>query len=449
MEKILIIDRDEATSNILRLNLGLEGYLVYFAEDCKGAAEILNEEEIELILMDTSIPEKTDGLAFCKKIKTDEATKNIPIIILSSAKDDLLKIQYWNMGVSDYISKPFNLINLLEAIKDVKKEKEAEAILPEKVTAVFIVGGGTLGTYMLKFLLTDPKIKILGLADKNLNSTGILLAKELSVPTTNNFANIFKEKKLDIIISTESNYISSLHLYNSEKQIEIIGEKTLLLVLGLLNDRNKIAKKETLLAKKLSATYRNLIKAFLEAIDARDSFTHHHTLAVARTSREIAEAIKLSSEQADLIERAALLHDIGKIGTDDSILKKCGPLTESEKRVVQKHPLTGAKILSKIEEFYEIIPIIKHQYEKYDGTGSPDGLKGENIPLGARIINIADSFHALISKRAYRDALSLDLAQKTLAKLARSQFDPLLVEVFLEILEKDSFKNELQRESLF
>jgi HD-GYP domain-containing protein (c-di-GMP phosphodiesterase class II) len=135
------------------------------------------------------------------------------------------------------------------------------------------------------------------------------------------------------------------------------------------------------------------------------------------------------------------LHDLGKISVPDHILMKPGKLSEEEMEIIKKHPANGAKIIEPIEPLKHARDIIKHHQECFDGTGYPEGLEGENIPLGARIIAVADAFGAMTTDRPYRNALSLEEAVKELKKCSGTQFDPYIVDIFLSILqEKNTFK---------
>ncbi len=133
------------------------------------------------------------------------------------------------------------------------------------------------------------------------------------------------------------------------------------------------------------------------------------------------------------MRRAAVLHDIGKIGIPDYILNKPLPLTEEEWKTVKLHPVRGEAICSKLKFAQEILPIIRHHHERYDGTGYPDGLKGENIPFLARIVSIADTVDAITSQRTYRMARSMEYALDELRRCSGTQFDSFLAEAFIEI----------------
>lgn len=178
------------------------------------------------------------------------------------------------------------------------------------------------------------------------------------------------------------------------------------------------------------------LKALTSSIDAKDQYTRGHSERVALISRWIAEHMRekrsISERQVHLVYLAGLLHDIGKIGVVESVLCKKGKLTDEERSVILAHPRIGASILSEIPQMREIIPGVLHHHERYDGKGYPEGLAGEEIPLGARIIALADSFDAMTSRRVYRDAMSIRRALAEIEKGIGTQFDPVAARAFLD-----------------
>jgi putative nucleotidyltransferase with HDIG domain len=185
--------------------------------------------------------------------------------------------------------------------------------------------------------------------------------------------------------------------------------------------------------------YINTIAALAAAIDAKDSYTHGHSERVTHYSIALAETLNLSEMEIKLIKQAAILHDVGKIGIADSILCKPGKLSDDEFLTIRTHPDKGSKIINKIKFMGKIDLYIRHHHERYDGTGYPDKLKGKNIPLGARIISISDTFDAMTSTRSYRKALSIEIAKNELIRCKGTQFDPELVDIFVSLIEKDQF----------
>ncbi|MBI3814857.1 MAG: HD-GYP domain-containing protein, partial [Nitrospinae bacterium] len=154
---------------------------------------------------------------------------------------------------------------------------------------------------------------------------------------------------------------------------------------------------------------------------------------VTRYALDIGSKIVFSSSEIKDIELGGLLHDIGKLGTYEAILDKPGKLTDEEFKLIKQHPAKGAEILSPIKQIRHVIPIVRHHHERYDGKGYPDGLKGEEIPMMARIMCIADSVDAMGADRPYRKGLSMDVIIGELKKCSGSQFDPKVVDVFLKL----------------
>lgn len=184
--------------------------------------------------------------------------------------------------------------------------------------------------------------------------------------------------------------------------------------------------------------YLDTLAALVDAMDAKDSYTRGHSERVAVYAVEIAREMKLPEDQVEVIQHMALLHDVGKIGIHDEILNKPGQLENGEFDQVKKHSEIGARIINEISDLGHAKEYILYHHEKYNGTGYPAGLRGNQIPLGARIITVADCFDAMTSNRSYRDALSLGQAVLELKMCSSSQFDPKIVDVFVRVLEREN-----------
>ncbi len=178
------------------------------------------------------------------------------------------------------------------------------------------------------------------------------------------------------------------------------------------------------------------IKVLALALDARDHYTHGHSQEVTDISVKIAKKMNLSFDYIQRLRDAGMLHDIGKIGVSDAILLKPAALTIDEYNTIKKHPEIAKKILEPVSSLADKIPLIYHHHERFDGDGYPEGLKGENIPVGARILAVADAYQAMTSNRPYRNALTQAVAIEELIVNKGKQFDPQIVDVFLEILER-------------
>lgn len=187
---------------------------------------------------------------------------------------------------------------------------------------------------------------------------------------------------------------------------------------------------------KLESAYMETIEILRFTVEAKDAYTRGHSDRVSAYSVLIGEALGLSEDDLKTLKIGGLFHDIGKIGIPDSILLKTDKLDDEEYSEIKNHPAIGAHILSNATIFKDIIPIVKHHHERFDGHGYPGKLKGEEIPYLARIATVADSFDAMTSKRSYRDSLPIDVVKEEIKKNSGTQFDPEIAEVFLKILDE-------------
>jgi putative nucleotidyltransferase with HDIG domain len=225
---------------------------------------------------------------------------------------------------------------------------------------------------------------------------------------------------LDIITDTPEGNITSIDLS----------------LLTILAKQSALAIENVKLYESMRKDQLNIIRALASTVDAKDHYTLGHSQKVSEYSVHIAEELKFSERDIEIIKYAALLHDIGKIAIPDDIIKKPSKLTEEEFEIVKKHPAIGAKIIKEMESLSPMVPIILHHHERFDGKGYPDGLKGEEIPIGARIVHVADAFDTMVSARSYRDMLPPQLAISELRKNAGLQFDPVVVDTFILTLRK-------------
>jgi putative nucleotidyltransferase with HDIG domain len=201
---------------------------------------------------------------------------------------------------------------------------------------------------------------------------------------------------------------------------------------GALRTRRPIAE-----SRQVPGDPLGIIVALAITIDAKDPHTHGHSARVARYAAATAEELGLEPQEIENILYAGLLHDIGKIGVSEQILHKPAILDVEEWGVIKAHPITGAKILEPIPSLQRIIPLVRHHHERYDGTGYPQGLTGKEIPLGARILAVADAFEAMTYHRPYRRAMPLAQAAAILKEGMGKQWDAEVVKAFLKMLERE------------
>lgn len=186
--------------------------------------------------------------------------------------------------------------------------------------------------------------------------------------------------------------------------------------------------------EKEQRAYFDLVTSLVIAIEERDPYTQGHSERVASYCLQISDKFDFSLEEKERLRKAALLHDLGKIGLPDEILHKKGKLTDEEFDFVKKHISLGIKILEPIAGLKDLIPYVLHHHEHYDGSGYPYGLARDAIPLGAQIIGICDTFDALVTGREYKKAFPVEEAIEELERVKSKQFNPKLVDIFKEII---------------
>lgn len=238
---------------------------------------------------------------------------------------------------------------------------------------------------------------------------------------------------LSVPLNLKDRVIGVLNIYTDEPHSFNPHEVNLFTSLA---SQAAIAIENARLFESLEEIYIEVITAMASAIDARDAYTHGHSHRVTEYAVAIGEEMGLSPAEVDIIRNASILHDVGKIGIKEDILKKPGRLTEEERREMEYHPFIGTKILQSVKLLEPVMPLVYHHHERFDGTGYPDGLRGEEIPLGARIISVADAFESMTSDRPYRKALPLEEAISELRYGSGRQFDPRIVEVFMGMAEQ-------------
>jgi len=290
--------------------------------------------------------------------------------------------------------------------------------LPEEIisTVRLRLGEGIAGKVAME---GAPRLLLKGVEDENTRSAGREHQSALCVPL------VVREHVIGVI------NVSDRHDKGN------FTEDDLNLLVMLANEA-AIAIENAKLHHDLQELFVSSITALANAIDARDPYTRGHSERVAVYSVRIGEHMGLAGNDLDFLRYAALLHDVGKINIKDEILNKPGRLTEDEFQMMKKHPEFGAAIMLPVKAFRKIIPFMFYHHEKYcAGGGYPQGLQGEEIPQEARIISVADSYDAMTSHRPYRRALSVNEAVAELIRFAGTQFDPKVVDVFLQILEED------------
>jgi len=259
-------------------------------------------------------------------------------------------------------------------------------------------------------------------------TSSVLLSSFLTKPIQQLFTGVAELK--------EGKRSGPLRIYSQDelgRLTESFNEMTALIT----TQRDRLGK----YASDLEDSYVSTVRVLAAAIDARDHYTLGHSTKVAQLSVQLGREIGLKKEEIEELEIACLFHDVGKIKIPDSILLKKGKLSLSEQKEMRRHPEYGTEILSKAPSLFKYIPAVRHHHEWYDGTGYPDGLRSDKIPLSAAIISLADAWDAMTSDRPYRNAFSEEKALREMIDFSGKRFNPNLIEIFSRFLEKEKNLN--------
>ncbi len=230
-------------------------------------------------------------------------------------------------------------------------------------------------------------------------------------------------------------YRGILAVYFTEERDLSAVERDIVCALG---EQGALAlQKSFIYDEKMLDTLRQMVEGFTLALEAKDEQTHGHSVRVARFAHRIAKQMELTESQKETIYHGGLLHDIGKIGMNDEILDRLGILNRREMDIIKQHPIIGARIVQPLVFLNDVEPLILHHHERWDGSGYPDGISRDDIPLGARILTVCDAFETMLAGRKHFERMKIEDAIVNLQLGAGSQFDPKIVLVLFEILETE------------
>jgi putative two-component system response regulator len=332
LPRILIVDDEPDIRTLLSRYLVGQGYECLVAGDVDEAFQQVQNNVLDLIITDISMPGK-DGIDLLREVKRRD--DSLPVMMVTGNNDLASVIGALKTGADDYILKPFNFAEL---------------------------------------------------------SRGV--------------SNSLKRRALRKRIETFQNDLE-----------QMLSERT----------------------SQVQRLFLNTIQSLITALEQKDSYTNGHSQRVAWLSVKLAEATGMTKREQEIVHMAGVFHDLGKIGIRENVLAKASPLTKEEYEHIKTHCEIGVRILEPLQELKEVLPLVRYHHECFDGTGYPMNLCHEQIPLGARVLAVADSFDAMISARPYRPALSFDEAVLRLKKAAGTQFDPGLVRLFTQLTESEKF----------
>lgn len=444
--RILIAEDSKAVRKALIRQLEAVDAEIIQAEDGLEGLVKAHEHLPDLVLTDIIMP-KMNGFDLCRALKAETNTRHIPVVILS-ANENEESIEYgFEVGAAAYVSKMNASQELLPCVRDLLEKSSLllnkRIMVVDESTAIrAIITQGLLGAgFQVDQAGTGTEaVHFLARHKPDLLITDVHAAM---ADGTNVYEAIRHRPELRdipvLVMSTESDRRRMREIIQRGASGCVIKpfniEHLVISVEKLLCDHFRI-----LLGEKQRLTHERdmllaSISSLIQALEARDHYTRGHSECVAAISVAMAKVMGYNHEDVQKIDLCAKLHDIGKIGISDLILLKPGRLTPEEFARIQEHPAKGADILSPIPSMAEIIPGVLQHHEKMDGTGYPLGLSGEEIHPWARIIAVADVFHALTSNRSYRPAIPLPKAMEMIRESAGTHLCPSCVDVFEHIIK--------------
>ena len=476
--RILVVDDERVIRDILSDFLSSEGFRVTTMEDGQSALEELETQPYDLVITDLMMP-RMGGIELLEEIKRRKFS--LITIIMTGFGTVETSIQAMKQGAHDYILKPFKVDEMLQVIKRAleKQRLEQENIKLKEVMNLYKVSEAMTSTLSLdhilrvvlevtkseldaeavSLILAEPRdfddqpvsylIQTLGDQDTDENPFGVIdydvmlgyfadnpflvvsgpkAKRFFSSPPTRRYLSSL----LSVPLKSRDQVLGIINAYCYKKNYRYTDGHTKLLV--ILASRAAHAIENARLFENLQRTFRETIQGLVITLEAKDKYTSGHSRRVTEYGVTIAKALNFPPAELEKMEWAGLLHDIGKIGIRLESLNKPKKITREEHEMFKDHTVMGKQILESIHFLRDIIPLVYHHHEWYDGSGYPEGIKGDKIPLGARVLTVADSYDAMTSDRPYRKAMSPAEAVAELSRYAGIQFDPRVVAVFTKIL---------------
>ncbi len=465
--RILVVEDEVTIREFCRLLLRRE-YDVAVAEHGQAAIELLTTQTFDLVVTDLQMP-YLDGLALVQYLRTHCLETDV-IVMTAHATVETAR-EALKLGALDYISKPVDAEQLQKTIRTAlelrrvrhEKERLSDLVLmyqfSQAIATSLDIAEQT--DRLLEFIIRRFAPIHIGLSLIDTDGETLVAltgaAKHEHLPITAfdeeqlrithhqliNVPPVPANRLLEVVLRSRDRPIGMLTLGRSESQPAFdAAERHLIEVFA---SQAAVALDNARLYHALKDQHEQTIAALVGAIEARDSYTYGHSRQVTRYAVKLARELGLSDAEIEQIHYAGLLHDIGKIGVRDDILLKPGPLTAEELLVMQRHPEIGVRILAQIRGLRDVLPIIAAHHERVDGKGYPRGLRGEEIPLGARILAVADAFEALTADRAYRTALDAEQALQILQRGRGIHWDAHVVDAFIRLMHRERLWEQAPR----
>ena len=466
-QSVLVVDDSSLLRGILREELEAEGFDVHLAEDGPSGLQMAHDARPDVILLDIGLP-GMDGYEVCRRMKSDAATSEIPVMMITALNELKDKLAGFEAGADDYLTKPFFTKELLARLRKhlrgresiqasrrlgqsylemlfgigstitspFKVDDDVEIILRQGLVAVHASKGAILlldkdqRSLEVRGTLGCDGEKDARIGDRHRISDKLpVVDAEAAGPVGIRIYEDLERHVAFVPMVSKEKLVGGIEIHLGERRGRLtVNEQKLLYALA---SQGAIFLANARLEREVRSMFLNIIVSMAGAVDAKDAYTHGHSLRVARMALIVAQEHGLPREELEPLLLSAILHDVGKIGIPDDILKKPGRLNKAEFEIMKGHPIAGAKMLQHISALDNVIPGILHHHEYWNGSGYPHGLAEESIPLQGRIIHIGDAFDAMTTDRIYRTKTDVAGAVSEIRKHAGHQFDPTLVECFM------------------
>jgi PAS domain S-box-containing protein len=439
---ILIVDDDRAARDTLEELLAYEDYSIISASNGIEALEKATELQPDVILSDVMMP-GMNGFELCRHLRADSLLAEVPIILITGLDDDDSYLEGLKAGADDFISKPFDRIKLSARVAAVARLNRYRRLLEERAKFERLIELSPDGILLIgadgTIQMANPTILRMLHMGEGTSLIGKKIAWFVGSPHLKDFVKFFDNvvANPDSIYRTETSFE---RMNDTEFPVEISAgncalqsQSAVQLIVRDITERKAAEEQIRRAHEELTLACDTSLAGWSRALELRDRDTEGHSQRVTEMTVKLAQAMDIPEEQLVHIRRGALLHDIGKMGIPDSILRKPGPLTEEEWVIMRKHPVYAYEMLSPIAYLCPALDIPYYHHEHWDGSGYPCGLQGEEIPLAARIFAVVDVWDALCSDRPYSSGWETGAARDHIHSLAGTQLDPAVVEIFLKL----------------
>ena len=469
--RVLVVDDNASLLRFLVSAFSANGCTVTQAAAAEQALTLITDQPYDLVVSDIKMP-GLSGLDLLRAVKGKQPAT--PVVLITGNPSVNSAVFGLRHGAYDYLPKPFSIREIQELLARIRADRQkwdGQVPLPAGLTEELsrrqsgVEVMFRIGDLALKGLETSSFMdEVLALVGQSVKSDAalILLRNEGAFTCSQQGAGPLVTRLLTTLQRDFADLIAAggrevVAVPTSGDALEAIAAiipgvgQTMGVVCvareaatgGFLPDERDmllgyaqttaVALQKLILRENVERNLVDTITAFVNAIESKDRYLKGHSARVALYAAEIAEALGMTPEMVEVVRRGAMLHDLGKLSIMDTILRKPERLTAEEFTIIKSHPVVGAKILEPLRFLAREACAVRHHHERWDGTGYPDGLGGEDIPLVARVVTVADVFDAITSNRPYRTALALEEAQAEITRGIGSHFDSAVVEAFMRV----------------